>query len=147
MLLLSLTLLLGPWRLLRNSRNPISDDLRRDIGLWGGLLGTLHAAVGQCVHLRGRPWLYYVYGTQSKHFLPLRHDLFGVGHWGAVGLHFEVTPPTHLQSGTWSGPLPTSNGFQGTVNVSTLTVAGSPYVFTYTANNGACAASSSTVTR
>jgi sulfoxide reductase heme-binding subunit YedZ len=85
LLLLAVTLLLGPWRLLRNNRTPISDDLRRDIGVWGGLLGALHAVVGQCVHLRGRPWLYYVYGTQSKHSFPLRHDLFGVAnHTGAI---------------------------------------------------------------
>jgi hypothetical protein len=25
------------------------------------LLSVLHTAVGQDVHLRGRPWLYYVY--------------------------------------------------------------------------------------
>ncbi len=65
------------------------------------------------------------------------------------------TPPFNLYSllsgspdinGTWSGPLPTSNGYQGTVNVSTLTLAGSPYTFTYTANNGACVPDTSTVT-
>jgi mucin-2 len=49
-------------------------------------------------------------------------------------------------TGTWTGPLATSNGHLGTVNVSTLTLAGSPYVFTYNVNNGVCASSSSTVT-
>lgn len=34
-------------------------------------------------------------------------------------------------TGSWSGPLPTSNGHLGTVNISTLTTAGN-YVFTYT---------------
>ena len=29
--------------------------------------------------------------------------------------------------GVWTGPIPTSNGFQGTLDVSTLTLAGSPY--------------------
>ncbi len=48
--------------------------------------------------------------------------------------------------GTWSGPRPTSNGSQGTVNISTLTTPGI-YTFTYTVPaNGACPASSSTVT-
>jgi mucin-2 len=65
------------------------------------------------------------------------------------------TPPFNLfgllggtpdATGTWSGPLVTSNGHLGTVNVSTLTLAGSPYVFTYNVNNGVCASSSSTVT-
>lgn len=85
LLLLACTLLLGPWRMLRKQRNPISDDLRRDIGIWAGLLGTLHAVVGQCVHLRGRPWLYYVYEKQSHHSFPLRHDLFGFANYtGAI---------------------------------------------------------------
>ena len=48
-------------------------------------------------------------------------------------------------TGVWSGPLPTSNGFQGTVNVSTLTLAGSPYTFTYTVSSGLCPNASSTV--
>jgi sulfoxide reductase heme-binding subunit YedZ len=35
--------------------------------------------IGQCVHLRGRPWLYYVYDRKQRfgHSFPLRHDLFG----------------------------------------------------------------------
>ena len=81
LLLLSITLLLGPWRLLRNLRNPLSDDLRRDIGIWAGILGTLHALIGQFVHLRGRPWLYYVYEPHSRHAFPLRHDLFGFANY------------------------------------------------------------------
>ncbi|MEN9337666.1 MAG: hypothetical protein RLZZ500_2653 [Bacteroidota bacterium] len=48
--------------------------------------------------------------------------------------------------GTWTGPLPTSNGDQGTVNISTLTAAGSPYVFTYSVSNAACPTDTATVT-
>ncbi len=48
-------------------------------------------------------------------------------------------------NGTWTGPVPTTNGSLGTVNVSGMTVAGSPYVFTYTVS-GVCAPASSTVT-
>ncbi len=45
------------------------------------------------------------------------------------------TPDT---SGTWAGPLATSNGHLGTVNIATLTVAG-VYTFTYTVpGSGAC---------
>ncbi|GGK12791.1 hypothetical protein GCM10007962_03930 [Yeosuana aromativorans] len=48
-------------------------------------------------------------------------------------------------TGTWSGPLATTNGYQGTVNISTLTTAG-VYTFTYTVpSNGACPESSSNV--
>ncbi len=75
--LLAATLCIGPWNVLRARRNPVSSDLRRDIGIWAGILGVTHAVIGQCVHLRGRPWLYYLYPSDSHHLLPLRHDLFG----------------------------------------------------------------------
>lgn len=78
--LLATTLLLGPWNLIRKRTNPISADLRRDIGIWGAILGIVHTAVGQFVHLRGRPWLYYVYGPQEHH-AGIRHDLFGLANY------------------------------------------------------------------
>ena len=65
LVLLAATLLIGPWNVLRQQRNPISSDLRRDIGIWAGALGLLHTAVGQNVHLRGHPWLYYVYEQKT----------------------------------------------------------------------------------
>ena len=83
--LLAATLLIGPWNVLRRTANPVSSDLRRDIGIWAGMLGILHAGVGQFVHLRGRPWLYYVYGPGEKHH-GMRHDLFGLANYtGALG--------------------------------------------------------------
>jgi sulfoxide reductase heme-binding subunit YedZ len=78
--LLAITLLIGPWNILRVRANPVSSDLRRDIGIWAGVLGIVHTAVGQCVHLRGRPWLYYVYGPQELHHGP-RHDVFGFANY------------------------------------------------------------------
>jgi methionine sulfoxide reductase heme-binding subunit len=84
--LLAATLLIGPWYLLRRKANPVSSDLRRDLGIWAGILGVLHAAVGQFVHLRGRPWLYYVYGP-GEHHHGVRHDLFGLANYtGALGV-------------------------------------------------------------
>jgi methionine sulfoxide reductase heme-binding subunit len=84
--LLALTLLLGPWNVLRRNGNPVSSDLRRDVGIWAGILGITHTAVGQCVHLRGRPWLYYVYSAQEPHH-GLRHDVFGFANYtGAISV-------------------------------------------------------------
>lgn len=85
--LLVATLLIGPWRLLRGHRSAISNDLRRDIGIWAGVLGIVHTAVGLFVHLRGRPWLYFVYGKSERHHvIPLRHDLFGASNdFGLIG--------------------------------------------------------------
>jgi mucin-2 len=49
------------------------------------------------------------------------------------------------KTGTWSGPLSTINGYQGTVNVSSLSLVGSPYTFTYTVSSATCAPATSTV--
>ena len=49
-------------------------------------------------------------------------------------------------TGVWTGPIATSNGSQGTLDVSTMTLVGSPYVFTYTVTNPSCPPIQSTVT-
>lgn len=86
LILLALTLLIGPWNLLRKQHNPISSDLRRDLGIWAGILSLVHTVIGQDVHLRGRPWLYYVYAAKEHHAFPVRHDLFGFSNYtGAFG--------------------------------------------------------------
>ncbi|NCO62430.1 MAG: hypothetical protein GW849_00965, partial [Flavobacteriia bacterium] len=52
------------------------------------------------------------------------------------------TPDT---TGIWTGPLTTTNGFQGTVNISTLTTPG-VFTFVYTVpSNGVCSESSANV--
>jgi sulfoxide reductase heme-binding subunit YedZ len=82
LVLLAATLWLGPWNILRQTRLPVSIDLRRDIGIWAGILGLVHTGVGLCVHLRGRPWLYFIYGTnEGRHVFPVRHDLFGFANY------------------------------------------------------------------
>jgi sulfoxide reductase heme-binding subunit YedZ len=81
LILLTLTLLIGPWRQLKGKTPALSLDLRRDIGIWAGIVGLLHTGIGQCVHLRGRPWLYYVYEKWNAHVLPLRHDIFGLSNF------------------------------------------------------------------
>ncbi|MEI7791423.1 MAG: hypothetical protein WCJ15_09640 [Alphaproteobacteria bacterium] len=81
LILLTVTLAIGPWRVLTRRPPALSVDLRRDIGIWAGILGVLHAGVGQCVHLRGRPWLYYVYEKANEHLLPIRHDMFGFANF------------------------------------------------------------------
>lgn len=79
--LLVATLLIGPIQILLRRRNPVSGDLRRDTGIWAGILGIAHSVVGQTVHLRGRPWLYYVYEHRERHTIALRHDLFGFANY------------------------------------------------------------------
>ncbi|RZJ67416.1 MAG: gliding motility-associated C-terminal domain-containing protein [Flavobacterium sp.] len=49
-------------------------------------------------------------------------------------------------TGTWTGPVATTNGNLGTLDVSSLTVAGSPYVFTYSVGSTTCPQDDATVT-
>jgi sulfoxide reductase heme-binding subunit YedZ len=77
--------------LLTAGQMPLSLDLRRDIGIWAGVTGFFHAVVGQCVHLRGRPWLYYVYEDARKHVLPLRHDAFGFANYTGLAATVILT--------------------------------------------------------
>lgn len=77
--LLAATLIIGPLRILSGKAGVMSLDLRRDIGIWAGILGVLHAGFGQFVHLRGRPWLYYIY--EKWNVMPVRYDMFGFSNY------------------------------------------------------------------
>ena len=66
---------IGPWNVLRGQTNSVSFDLRRDLGIWAGIMALLHTGIGLNVHLRGRPWLYFI----DQHYR-VRHDLFGIGN-------------------------------------------------------------------
>jgi len=77
--LMAMTLLLGPLNVLRKRANPVSFDLRRDCGIWAGIVALVHTVVGLNVHLRGTMWLYFV--DASHH---LRRDAFGVGNYTGI---------------------------------------------------------------
>ncbi|HSC20203.1 MAG TPA: hypothetical protein VLC07_00570, partial [Solirubrobacterales bacterium] len=81
LLFLCATLFLGPWNTLRHRANPVSFDLRRDVGIWAGLLAVLHTGIGLTVHLRGRMWMYFL---KQRHPLKLQTGLFGSANY--VGL-------------------------------------------------------------
>jgi sulfoxide reductase heme-binding subunit YedZ len=81
MLFLAATLWLGPWNVLRRSANPVSFDLRRDLGIWSGILALLHTAVGLTVHLRGRMWMYFF---KHLHPLAIQNNEFGAANF--IGL-------------------------------------------------------------
>ncbi|MGV3697161.1 Ig-like domain-containing protein, partial [Flavobacterium sp.] len=59
---------------------------------------------------------------------------------------FDLLGGTPDTTGAWTGPITTSNGSQGTLNPATLTVAGSPYVFTYTVSSALCVTDTATIT-
>jgi sulfoxide reductase heme-binding subunit YedZ len=73
---------LGPYRLWQKLHNPISFDLRRDVGIWVGVLALLHTIVGLTVHLRGRMWMYFL---KALHPPRIQLSLFGFANYiGAV---------------------------------------------------------------
>ena len=83
LLLLGATLLTGPLNVLRRQRNPVSTDLRRDLGIWSGIVGLAHVAIGWQVHM-GNMLLYFFEEDKATKALSLRADLFGFANY--VGL-------------------------------------------------------------
>ena len=83
--LLCATLVAGPLNVLRGQRNPVSTDIRRDIGIWAGLVGLAHVLVGIQVHFRGRWWMYFVREVEGTEDFALRVDLFGFANYTGVG--------------------------------------------------------------
>lgn len=78
--LIAWAMLIGPWRLRRGRPAPTSTDLRRDVGIWGGIFGLAHVVTGLQVHFAGKFWKYFLY-PDGDHAIPLRHDLFGFANW------------------------------------------------------------------
>ncbi|MBX0329148.1 ferric reductase-like transmembrane domain-containing protein [Oscillochloris sp. ZM17-4] len=71
--LIGATLMLGPLNILRKRPNPVSTDLRRDVGIWAALLSLAHMLVGFLTHYPGEPWRFFINGGT----IPLRLDSFG----------------------------------------------------------------------
>ena len=82
---LAATLLVGPWNVLTGRRNPVSSDLRRDLGLWSAWHALVHTSFG--LYLHGAPLTNFVrmFGTPPR--LDLRMDAVGLAnHAGLVAL-------------------------------------------------------------
>mgnify|MGYP000035225796 CR=1 FL=1 len=85
LLLLAISLSIGPWNLLRGNPNPVSSYLRRDIGIWAGITALIHVIAGLQVHMGGKFWLYFVYPLEQARRIPVRFDLFGLtNHAGLI---------------------------------------------------------------
>lgn len=77
--LLAVSLLLGPINLILRRRNPISTYIRRDIGIFGAILGIIHSVVGLFMHFIGKPWLYFVKEVGDD--LIIRFGNFGLANY------------------------------------------------------------------
>lgn len=82
LLLISITLLIGPLNLVRQRPNPVSSDLRRDVGIWAGLVSLGHMLFGLQWHYPWEPWMFF---WDSSGKIPLRHDSFGQASFLGLG--------------------------------------------------------------
>lgn len=78
-ILLSISLIIGPLNILLKIKNPISTYLRRDIGIIGGILAVIHSIAGLFVHLRGNTWQYFL--NKNEYGYSIRTDNFGLANY------------------------------------------------------------------
>jgi methionine sulfoxide reductase heme-binding subunit len=71
-----LTLCIGTIFLLRNRRNPVNLNIRRDIGIWAGITGILHVVFAFTLHFNGEILLYFI----EPETLAIRGDRFGISN-------------------------------------------------------------------
>jgi hypothetical protein len=77
LVLLGITLLIGPANLLLRRRNPVSSYLRRDVGAWTAIFSVVHVIYGLQVHDRLSDFLNYFVTPDGN---PLTNS-FGLGNW------------------------------------------------------------------
>lgn len=83
--LLGVTMATGPWNVLRSRPNPVSTDLRRDLGIWAGVLGLVHVTVGLQVHMSGNIWEYFFHPPAPQRLL-VRLDPFGLANYTGLAV-------------------------------------------------------------
>jgi len=79
LIILTISLLIGPLNLLLKRKNPLSTYFRRDISITGGILAVIHSVAGLFVHLRGKTYLYFL--NKSDDGYSIRLDNFGLGNY------------------------------------------------------------------
>ena len=78
-IILSISLIIGPVNILLKIKNPVSTYLRRDISVIGGILALIHSIAGLFVHLRGNNWQYFLNKTEFGY--SIRTDNFGLANY------------------------------------------------------------------
>lgn len=83
LILIVVTLLIGPCRIIGRRHSSANIYLRRDIGIWAGISGILHILFGFQVHLKGQILLYF-FKPEGVGYMPLL-TMFGVSNYiGAI---------------------------------------------------------------
>lgn len=81
-LIISISLMVGPMNIMLNRKNPVSTYFRRDISITGGVLAIIHSVAGLFVHLRGNNWQYFL--TMTDHRYSIRLDNFGLANYSGL---------------------------------------------------------------
>jgi sulfoxide reductase heme-binding subunit YedZ len=89
--MLALSLLLGPWKVLRGRHSPVSTELRRDVGIWAAILSVAHVYFGLQVHLRGHMWEYFFAPPGGPRGDLPRVDLFGFANYTGLAITLVLT--------------------------------------------------------
>jgi sulfoxide reductase heme-binding subunit YedZ len=76
LVLLAISLAIGPFNLMLRGSSPVSTYLRRDVGIFASLFALLHVIFGLQVHLAGDIVRYFYDSGASR----LRYDLFGIAN-------------------------------------------------------------------
>ena len=83
LLFLATSLLIGPLNLLRQRPNPTHNPLRRDVGIWAGMLAIGHVLLGMQIHINDlRIWTLFLWQWPSAaHPLPVQANWFGLANY------------------------------------------------------------------
>lgn len=86
---LMLTLMIGPWKVLTGQPNPVSQDLRRDIGIGAATLAVTHVVLSLGNHFSGRISRYF-FDSSKLSLGTVRTGAFGIGVWTGVAATLVV---------------------------------------------------------
>jgi sulfoxide reductase heme-binding subunit YedZ len=75
LVLLAVTLLIGPLNLIWKRRNGVNIDFRRDVGIWSGITGLVHVVFSLQIELADNIWAFFF-----QDGIKPRTDLFGISN-------------------------------------------------------------------
>lgn len=85
LVLLGITAVIGPIKLLLGLPLQTSIYLRRDTGIWTGIVALAHTVFGLQGHVGGKFWYYFIAPPDASYSFPLRIDIFGITSYLGLG--------------------------------------------------------------
>lgn len=78
---LMIALIIGPFNLFVGRSNPVSSQLRREIGIIAGVFAVAHTVLGLQVHFSGNFATYFFYRGPMEELKAIRTDPFGLANY------------------------------------------------------------------